>query len=510
MISIVFSTKSPKPNFIKHIKETIGLKKWEYEVIEVINNSDNSSKWYNGGKSLTEVYAEGLVSSKYDTVVFCHDDILFDTKKWGKKILKHFEKTDYGILGVAGSTKMSKDGVWWSNKGLMLGIVNHINEGKKWTSNYSKNFDDKVLESVVVDGLFFVVNKNRLKYDFDLNVKGFHFYDIDFTFGNHKNGCKVGVMFDIRITHKSIGITNKSWLDNKTKFIEKWGDSLPTEIKGEILYDDPIVKLKSEPKVNVIIPTKGNLDLLFSCVKSITHKSYYKNLEVIIADTGSTNEEIKSIKEFIVMMSYEINIKLVMYDFYNFAKINNDVVKYHTSSDCELLLFCNNDIELINDAITNMVLVYQKNKKTVGTVGARLHYKNNKIQHAGIVSTLNKYNSLSFTHLGLGSNYNYKDFGEVIGNTAAFLLMSKSLFNSIGGFNEAYIECFEDVELNLECILKGKNNLFMGNAVCYHYESVSRGKSDEAMDRLRLDFKYRLLPFISKHKELHKYIVKIK
>ena len=159
-----------------------------------------------------------------------------------------------------------------------------------------------------------------------------------------------------------------------------------------------------------------------------------------------------------------------------------------------------------------MVNIYQKNKHNVGTVGARLHFENNRIQHAGMLSIINPKNTLIISHLGLQSNYNYSEICDVIGNTAAFLLISKNLFNDIGGFNENYIECFEDVELNLECLLRNKRNIFVGNAVCYHYESVTRGKSRQDLMRQTQDYKMRIIPFIldKDSPKINKYIKTIK
>lgn len=497
MISIVYCTRETDEEFKKHLIKTSGLHK-KIELIEIINK----------GVSLTKCYDEGLKKAKNEIVVFCHDDIIFETKNWGKKLIKHFNNTEFGILGLAGTTSLTKSGKWWDERHLMVGVVNHQQNGKKWTSKYSNTFGDKVLETILVDGLFFAVRRDRLKYGFDTNVEGFHFYDLDFTFGNHINGCKVGVMFDIRVTHLSVGQTNQQWEENRLKFVEKWSENLPLEIKGEIFYNAKEIKIKKEPKINIIIPTKGNLHLLFGCINSIYEKSNYSNFEVLVADTGSTDEEKDEIKEFIDKI--DGNVRLIEYDYYNFAKINNNVVKNHLSEDCELLLFCNNDIQLINDAISNMVKVYQKNKFNTGTIGARLHFENNRIQHAGILGCVNQKGVLGFTHLGLQSNYNYSELSEVIGNTAAFLLIRKDLFNSIGGFNEGYIECFEDVELNLECLLRNKKNIFVGNAVCHHFESITRGKSNEALNRLGVDYRERLLPFVKSNNKIHKYIKTIK
>jgi len=500
MITVICSSQHNLNKFEKHIRKTSGIGK-ELEFIGYENN---------GEFSLSEIYSKGLEVAKYNNIVFLHDDITLESKDWGKKLLKHFDTSDYGILGLAGTTGLTDSGRWWDQLNLLLGVVNHEHEGKSWTTKYSSSFGNRILQALVVDGLFFAVRKDRLKYDFNTDVRGFHFYDVDFTFGNHVNGCKVGVIFDVRVTHKSIGETNEAWEENRKLFVEKWLHKLPTELKGEIFYNDKKINIKHENKIDIIIPTKGNVDMLIDCVNSIYKHTDYVNFVVNIADTGSTPEELDIIANFIESYSGERKINLIQYNYYNFAKINNDVVKNHLSSDSELLLFCNNDIVLINDAISNLVKVYQQNKNNVGTLGARLHFENNRIQHAGILSYINERNGLEFTHIGLQTNYRYHELSEVIGNTAAFLMINKELFNIIGGFNENYIECFEDVELNLQCLLLNKKNLFVGNAVCYHYESVSRGKTNEAKARLIKDYNERLKPFVDKHYQmkLHKYIKK--
>ena len=66
------------------------------------------------------------------------------------------------------------------------------------------------------------------------------------------------------------------------------------------------------------------------------------------------------------------------------AKINNDVVFNHITKDHDAILFCNNDITIVNNStIDRMYEVYLKNKKIIGTVGCRLLYPNNTIQHDG-------------------------------------------------------------------------------------------------------------------------------
>ena len=219
MITIGYSTRESKPEFIEYLKKSSGFKK--LEVIEKVNN---------GEKSLSQVYNEILSEAKTDIVVLCHDDIYFDTSSWYHKLLKHFEKSDFGIIGMAGTTEMPSSGMWWENRKKMIGIVNHESDGKKWVSKYSEDLNNRIKETVIVDGLFIAISKKRIKHNFVEDFKGFHFYDIPFCFQNHIDGVKVGVITNIRMTHKSIGQTNQQWEDNKSLFAEKYKENLPCKI----------------------------------------------------------------------------------------------------------------------------------------------------------------------------------------------------------------------------------------------------------------------------------------
>lgn len=220
MITIGYSTRTSNPEYRDYLQKTCMYK--EVQIIEKINN---------GEKSLSQVYNEIIDESQYDIVVLCHDDLEFDTKNWGEKILKSFTKNpEYGILGLAGTKYLDKSGQWWKVPQTMYGIVNHKHEGKKWTSTYSKDINDKIEETIIVDGLFISFDKTKIKHKFDESIQGFHFYDLGFCFPNYLDGVKIGVTFNNRVTHLSIGQTNDQWENNRKMFAEKYQNSLPVDI----------------------------------------------------------------------------------------------------------------------------------------------------------------------------------------------------------------------------------------------------------------------------------------
>ena len=220
MITIGYSTRESKPEFIQYLIKSCGHPKTQ--IIEKVNN---------GEKSLSETYNEIINESVNDIVVLCHDDIYFDTKNWGQKLEKIFERNpDFPIVGVAGTTELPKSGMWWEDRSKMFGIVNHEHDGKKWESRYS-DASNNLKEVVIVDGVFISIDKNKIKHTFDSNVSGFHFYDVNFCFLNYLDNVKIGVTTNIRLTHKSMGMTTNSWEQNRVKFSKKFKNNLPAKVQ---------------------------------------------------------------------------------------------------------------------------------------------------------------------------------------------------------------------------------------------------------------------------------------
>ena len=229
-LTVVFSSKKVDPDFVEMIKSTSGVHK-----IEVL-------PYENPGKySLSEVYNMALEEATNDIIIFCHDDIKFDTRNWGRKVLNYHKKnSDYGIMGVAGTRFMPESGRWWEDFSKMHGAVYHENEGKRWLSTYSKTTGNKLQDVVLVDGVFFSVNRKNLKHSFDESFTNFHFYDVGVCFPNYLDGVKIGVYSDIRITHLSIGETNDEWEKARVLFVEKYGSSLPIKIKKKLLKNEKL------------------------------------------------------------------------------------------------------------------------------------------------------------------------------------------------------------------------------------------------------------------------------
>lgn len=494
---VLYSTRKKNP---EHTKNILKSAKSALRVHEIVNPNKFS---------LTECYNQGLdLCEDNEILVLIHDDVVLPYG-WDEKITNIFDTTDYGIIGVAGTCHLPESGVWWSSRSDLAGIVSHEKHVNKRIVRYDTRFSDEhqfVMNVCCVDGVFMAIKKNRITKRFNEKLTGFHFYDISFCIDNFLDGVKIGVTTSFKLHHKSVGQITDSWHLNRNVFLHEYKSRLPisTSPKLEEIASDINVEIKPT-SVGVIILTKDKIDYLITTIQTLINKTSKDiSLNIIIGDTGSSKESLKQLNDFLQqpVPNNVLNIQIHYFDKYNFAKNNNEIAQTYLKNE-ELILFCNNDIELVNNALDSMVSVYQNNPRC-GTVGCRLLYPNLRIQHGGIVIYGDKNTIKGASHFGLKSFYSAKSVlaDNFIGSTGAFLLINRRLFETLGGFNENTIECFEDVILNIEAkCVTNKVNYYDGAAVCIHHESITRNENPNQLQAIQRDFKEVLIPTIVKHRQ---------
>lgn len=353
-LSVVISTKQRNEYFISHIKATSGFK----ENIEVLVYENNNEY------SLSELYNKGLKESQSNIVLFIHDDIIFETPYWGKKLLNHFKRNpEYGIIGIAGTTHLI-NGKWWTLRKNMVGSLNHVQNNRKYLTQYSPLQGNKLKDVVTIDGVFMCVDKNKIKSNFNEDFKGFHFYDIPFCVDNYLSGVKIGVVTDIVITHKSIGVVNKSWGDSKLQFEKEYINKLPL-ISGK--------KDIQKPSFNILIRT-SNREVGFNNILSQLKSQTYQNFTLYVSvdnqasydyviKAGIPKENIVFIDKSTLKQPITLNLKEEIYNLYfnDLYRIMGDGYVWHIDDDDELT---NNFVlEIISNSITkdDNIYIYKMN-----------------------------------------------------------------------------------------------------------------------------------------------------
>ena len=244
-------------------------------------------------------------------------------------------------------------------------------------------------------------------------------------------------------------------------------------------------EIRDRKKVSVIVPTRNHGDDIDRCLGSIFAKNTYDDFEVVILDNGS--DEKSSLQTFERWTKTDPRVKVVRYDApFNYPRINN-----YAASQCDghYLLFLNNDCEVIS-ADWMEAMVEQAQRPSVGAVGALLLYPDGTIQHAGVIVGLGGVAGHSHKHFpgdAPGYFYTLRAINNVTAVTAACMMVRRSVFEELGGFNEDFAVAFNDVDFCMRLRKAGYRNLYLPHVKLYHFESKSRGYETTPEKQARFD-----------------------
>ena len=231
--------------------------------------------------------------------------------------------------------------------------------------------------------------------------------------------------------------------------------------------------VQNNPKISIIICNKDQKDTLNKCIDSILNKSTYNNYEIIIVENNSTEGE--TFQYYNEIQKKTDKVRVVYFDGeFNYSKVNNFGVQYATG---EYILFLNNDTEVITEKWLEKMVGYCQLQKT-GIVGAKLLYPDDSVQHCGVVIGVGGFAG----HILTLSNRNEVGyFGKlqavqnVSAVTGACLMIKRSVFEQVEGFDEGFKVALNDIDLCLKVRKSGYDVIIHPGVELYHYESKSRG-----------------------------------
>lgn len=170
---------------------------------------------------------------------------------------------------------------------------------------------------------------------------------------------------------------------------------------------------------------------------------------------------------------------------FNFSTLNNFAVK---KARGEVVCLLNNDTEVTSpDWLEEMLSRLLQPR--VGAVGAKLHYSDGRIQHAG--DTVGPGGCANHLHHLLPENApGYANRAALAQDlsavTGACLMTRRALYFSLGGLNERDLPiAFNDVDYCLRLREAGWRVVWTPYATLYHHESVSRGRDQSPEGKAR-------------------------
>ena len=249
-------------------------------------------------------------------------------------------------------------------------------------------------------------------------------------------------------------------------------------------------EIPGTPRVSIIILNHDHAADLCKGVSSILEKSTWQHYELLIVENNSKEPETFQLYE--ELKKRDARVRIVEWNHpFNYSQVNNWAA---AQASGEILLFLNNDIEVITPDWLEQMLMHAV-RSEVGSVGAKLYFPNNTIQHAGVILGIGDvagHGHKGFPRKMVGHGGQLTQIRNTAANTAACIMLRREVFEEVGGFDENYILAYGDVDLCLKILEKGYLNVWTPFAELYHHESKTRGyeRAPEQLARYRNEVFY--------------------
>jgi len=228
---------------------------------------------------------------------------------------------------------------------------------------------------------------------------------------------------------------------------------------------------KHNPLVSIISINFNHSDCSLLMIQSLK-KCTYKNIEIIVVDNGSNNDNLSIISDEFP------DVKLVFLpDNLGFAGGNNEGMRY---AEGDYILLLNNDTEVDPGFLEPLIETFQIHSDA-GIVSPRLMYFHSPgmktIQFAGAkrinLKTGRNY-SIGSDEIDVGQ-YNYvcqSDYAH-----GAALMFSRRVLNEVGCLPDVYFLYYEEHDWCIAAHKKGINVYYVGTSKVFHKGSATIGKN---------------------------------
>ncbi len=214
--------------------------------------------------------------------------------------------------------------------------------------------------------------------------------------------------------------------------------------------DGPVFESIADPEVSVVVVARNPALFLFRCLEALS-RSRSASLEVVVVVEDGAGELMDD------LLDREENLEVLRVP--TIRSYSNGWNRGAKAAGCANLVFLKDDVCVKEEAICATLEILRSGSE-VGAVGAMLLDRDGVLIEAG--SRL----EASGICQSVGRGWNPDDYRvqyrrDVLFCSGAYLGISKVVFDSVGGFDESYLdEYYEDVDLCLKLRKNGKRVLY--------------------------------------------------
>jgi len=230
--------------------------------------------------------------------------------------------------------------------------------------------------------------------------------------------------------------------------------------------------------VTIFVATRNSYSLVRRCLESIRKNTAWPGYEIVVINNQSDEADLLNYLE-----SEQSAGRLRVFDYdrpFNHSEMHNLAV---AATDSDLIVLLNNDVHITSAGWLEQMVATAESNSTIGGVGSLLLYPDGTVQHAGLL--LGTDGTAGHFHRDMkpadgGNNNRIHCLQEVSGCTAAFLMLKRSAWDAVGGFDaDTFPTDFNDVDLWLRLRQAGYRCIYDPLVTAIHDESRTR-KIDDA------------------------------
>jgi len=221
----------------------------------------------------------------------------------------------------------------------------------------------------------------------------------------------------------------------------------------------------AQVEVSIIIPVFNQFRFTQACLASLQEHQGTERFEVIIVDDCSMDETAEAIPQIpgVVFLRNEKNSGFI-------ASCNRGA----ETARGRYLVFLNNDTLVTPGWLSALVNTFAEQPRT-GIVGSKLVYPDGRLQEAGGIIWRDA-SGWNFGKFDDADKPEYNYLRAVDYCSAAALMIPKSLFASMGGFDSRYAPAYyEDTDLCFKVRAAGYKVLYQPLSEVIHYEGATGG-----------------------------------